>query len=170
MIIFYSKMYFFIPLSFPQWHILISYMKWRERIIFFSVLAKHEVTLELSITSCLKSFPCACFNMTVFWWLRQNKGIPCQSIPKPHCVLESSTGFKTVMVKPWVIFKLHCTTRTNVIPSGCNQVPLQHCLLMHISAQKAKQANDINPNSIMETKIYGRENTYVKKKRLKKQQ
>lgn len=33
---------------------------------FFSVLAKHEVTLEMSTTSCLKSLPYACFYTTVF--------------------------------------------------------------------------------------------------------
>lgn len=36
---------------------------------------------------------------------------------------------------------------------------------MYISVQKAKQANDINPNGIREVKIYGRGSIYTRKKK-----
>lgn len=36
---------------------------------------------------------------------------------------------------------------------------------MYISVQKAKLANDINPNGIREVKIYGRGSIYVRKKK-----
>jgi len=39
---------------------------------------------------------------------------------KIQYVVVSSTGFIAVMVKVWVIIKLYCTTRTNVITSRCN--------------------------------------------------
>lgn len=102
-------------------------------------------------------------------WLRfdgsekQRNPMPIRS--KIRYVLVSRTGFKTAMVKPRVTLKLHCTTRTNGITSKCNQVPLQHCWLMYVSVQKAKQENDINPNGIREVKTYRRGSIYVKKKK-----
>lgn len=64
----------------------------------FSALAKHEVTLELSTTSCLRSTLCLFLHDCVLMaQTEQMNPVPIGS--KIHHVVVSSTGFTAVMVK-----------------------------------------------------------------------